>query len=195
MDDYKYDFSFIVPVYNELKNLDLLTQRILEVMEGKNYNYEIIYVDDGSNDGSSRKMDALAAEVDQLKPLHFAENNGQSAAFLAGFKAASAKHIVTLDADLQVDPEDLFKLIPYLDTYDMVVGVRENRNDTLKKKISSVIANRARNFITDESISDTGCPLKVFKNEIHRCFYPFSGMHRFYPTLAKITIILLKKLL
>lgn len=186
MEKRKYDFSFVVPVYNELKNLDLLTQRILESMSQNEYNYEIIYVDDGSNDGSSKKMDNLAAEIDQLKALHFSENNGQTAAFLAGFRAAAADYIVTLDADLQVDPEDLSKMIPYLEDYDMVVGVRKNRNDTLKKKISSLIANKARNFITDESISDTGCPLKVFKNEIHNCFYPFSGMHRFYPTLAKI---------
>jgi glycosyltransferase involved in cell wall biosynthesis len=186
MSDYEYDFSFVVPIYNEIKNIDPLSKRIVEVMSSANYSYEIIYVDDGSQDGSSQKIEERAAQISELKPLHFKKNNGQSAAFLAGFRAAEGRYIVTLDADLQVDPEDLFKLIPYLDEYDMVVGKRERRNDSFKKRISSKIANKARNFITDEKISDTGCPLKVFKNEIKNCFYPLKGMHRFYPTLAKL---------
>lgn len=108
-------------------------------------------------------MDNLTAEVEQLKALHFSKNDGQSAAFLAGFRAAADEYVVTLGSDLQVDPEDLFKMIPYLDDYDMVVGVRKNRNDTLKKRISTLITNKVKNFIKDESISDTGCPLKDFQ--------------------------------
>jgi glycosyltransferase involved in cell wall biosynthesis len=182
----KYDFSIIVPVYNELKNLSPLTESIIGELSSKNLNYQIIYVDDGSQDGSSKKIDKLASEIELLSVLHFKENNGQTAAFLAGFKKAEGKYIITLDADLQVKPDDIFKLIPYLEEYDMVVGKRVNRNDGIVKKISSFIGNAVRNFITGEEITDTGCPLKIFKNEIHKDFYPFNGMHRFYPTLARI---------
>lgn len=186
MKDYNYDFSIVVPVYNEAKNLAPLTDRILEVFEEKDYKYEIIYVNDGSSDGSSSIIDKYADDIENLKALHFKENNGQTAAFLAGFKKAEGDYIITLDADLQVDPEDVFDLIPQLDNYDMVVGMRSSRNDGLKKKISSLVGNGVRNMLTGETISDTGCPLKVFKNEISRHFYPFKGMHRFYPTLARI---------
>jgi glycosyltransferase involved in cell wall biosynthesis len=181
-----YDFSIVVPIYNEAENLAPLTERIIEVFADRSYKYEMVYVNDGSRDGSSSIINDYAADIENLKVLHFTENNGQTAAFLAGFKIAEGDYIITLDADLQVDPEDVFKLIPYLDDCDMVVGMRSNRNDGLKKKISSLVGNGVRNLLTGETISDTGCPLKIFKNEISRYFYPFSGMHRFYPTLARI---------
>lgn len=186
MQNYKYDFSVVVPVYNELENLSYLTNSITKELDNKNLDYQIIYVDDGSQDGSSKKIDELVVENKQLSALHFKENNGQTAAFLAGFKKAEGKYIITLDADLQVKPDDIFNLLPYLEKYDMVVGKRVNRNDGIVKKISSFIGNSVRNFITGEEITDTGCPLKIFKNEIHKDFYPFNGMHRFYPTLARI---------
>jgi glycosyltransferase involved in cell wall biosynthesis len=182
----KYDFSIVVPVYNELKNLSPLTESIIEELGSENLDYQIIYVDDGSQDGSSKKIDELAAEIGILSAVHFKENNGQTAAFLAGFREAEGEYIITLDADLQVRPEDIFKMLPYLKEYDMVVGKRVNRNDGIVKKISSLVANGVRNFITGEEITDTGCPLKIFKNEIHKEFYPFNGMHRFYPTLARM---------
>jgi glycosyltransferase involved in cell wall biosynthesis len=182
----KYDFSIVVPVYNELKNLSPLTESIIEELGSENLDYQIIYVDDGSQDGSSKKIDELASEIEILSAVHFKENNGQTAAFLAGFREAEGEYIITLDADLQVRPEDVFKMLPYLKEYDMVVGKRVNRNDGIVKKISSLVANGVRNFITGEEITDTGCPLKIFKNEIHKEFYPFKGMHRFYPTLARM---------
>ncbi|RCW45005.1 MULTISPECIES: glycosyltransferase family 2 protein [unclassified Halanaerobium] len=186
MKEFRYDLSIVVPIFNEIDNLDLLTNRIIEVLYDREFNYQIIYVDDGSTDGSSEKINNLSKKIDNLFSIHFIENTGQSAAFFAGFEKAEGKYIVTLDADLQVDPEDMFKLIPHLDKYDIVIGMRSDRNDGFKKKISSLIGNGVRNFITGEEVADTGCPLKVFKNEVSRCFYPFEGMHRFYPTLAKI---------
>ncbi|MGM0603544.1 MAG: glycosyltransferase family 2 protein [Bacillota bacterium] len=186
MENYKFDFSVVVPVFNELDNLEPLADRIIEVFLDTEFDYQILFIDDGSTDGSSERIDELSRKIDNLHPVHFIKNNGQSAAYLAGFSKAEGEYIVTLDADLQVDPEDIFKLIPYLDKYDLVVGMRSNRNDGLKKKISSLIGNGVRNLITGENITDTGCPLKIFKNKVSRCFYPFKGMHRFYPTLAKI---------
>src|SRR6056297_3454610 len=186
MKESSYDLSIVVPIFNELNNLDTLTNRISEVLKDREFNYQIIYVDDGSTDGSSEKINNLSKKIDNLFSIHFVENNGQSAAFFAGFEKAEGKYIVTLDADLQVDPEDMFKLIPHLDEYDIVIGMRSDRNDGFKKKISSLIGNGVRNLITGEEVTDTGCPLKVFKKEVSSCFYPFEGMHRFYPTLAKI---------
>ncbi|PTW02240.1 MULTISPECIES: glycosyltransferase family 2 protein [Halanaerobium] len=186
MQNYKYDFSIVVPIYNEIKNLSPLTDSIINELNEQEYNYQIIYVDDGSQDGSSQKIDLLQEKINRLSAIHFTKNNGQTAAFLAGFKEAEGEYIITLDADLQVSPADIPKLIPFLNDYDMVIGMRTNRNDGLIKKISSVVGNGVRNFITGEKITDTGCPLKVFKNEIHKEFYPFKGMHRFYPTLARI---------
>lgn len=186
MENFSYDLSIVVPIFNELNNLDPLTNRISEVLKDREFNYQIIYVDDGSTDGSNEKINNLSKKIDNLFSIHFVENNGQSAAFFAGFEKAEGKYIVTLDADLQVDPEDMFKLIPHLDEYDIVIGMRSDRNDGLKKKVSSLIGNGVRNFITGEEVADTGCPLKVFKKEVSRCFYPFEGMHRFYPTLARI---------
>jgi len=186
MEDYKFYLSIVIPVYNEIDNLDILVSGIEEVFSDRAYNYQIIFIDDGSIDGSGRELDQLADGKDYIRILHFYKNNGQSAAFLAGFRNSEGKYIATLDADLQVDPADVFKLIPYLDKYDLVVGIRNKRNDGFKKKISSLIGNGVRNLITGENITDTGCPLKIFRNEVSRCFYPFKGMHRFYPTLAKI---------
>ncbi|MGP3778905.1 glycosyltransferase family 2 protein [Halanaerobium saccharolyticum] len=186
MQNYKYDFSIVVPIYNEIKNLSPLTDSIINELNEQQYNYQVIYVDDGSQDGSSQKIDLLQEKINRLSAIHFTKNNGQTAAFLAGFKEAEGEYIITLDADLQVSPADIPKLIPFLKDYDMVIGMRTNRNDGLIKKISSVVGNGVRNFITGEKITDTGCPLKVFKNEIHKEFYPFKGMHRFYPTLARI---------
>ncbi len=186
MDQFKYEISVVVPVFNEYENLRPLTDRIQEVMKDKEYKYEIIYVDDGSTDGSSRLMDELAKECAILKVFHFSQNNGQSAAFYAGFKEAQGKFIATMDADLQVDPADLFLLIPFINKYDMVVGLRSKREDNIVKKISSQVANGVRNWLTNENIQDTGCPLKLLRSEVVESIYPFKGMHRFLPTLARM---------
>ena len=90
----KYDFSIVVPVYNELKNLSPLTESIVEELGSENLDYQIIYVDDGSQDGSSKKIDELAAEIEILSAVHFKENNGQTAAFLAGFRKAEGEYII-----------------------------------------------------------------------------------------------------
>ena len=136
----------MVPIYNEIKNLSPLTDSIINELNEQEYNYQIIYVDDGSQDGSSQKIDLLQEKINRLSAIHFTKNNGQTAAFLAGFKEAEGEYIITLDADLQVSPADIPKLIPFLNDYDMVIGMRTNRNDGLIKKISSVVGNGVRNF-------------------------------------------------
>jgi dolichol-phosphate mannosyltransferase len=180
------DLSLVIPVYNEKDNLVPLTGKILEVMKGNIDSFEVIYIDDGSDDGSSEILNELASLFDVVQVYHFTKNNGQTAAFAAGFAKAVGKLVIAMDADLQVDPKDIFKLIPYSKNYDVVCGIREKREDGFVKKISSKIGNGVRNWLTHENISDTGCPLKLFKNEVVKSFYLFEGMHRFLPTLAKM---------
>ncbi len=180
------ELSVVVPVYNEYDNLEELTVRINKPLEEKFNYFEIIYVDDGSTDGSSELLDRLAESYEEVKAFHFTKNNGQTTAFAAGFDKAKGELIVTLDADLQVDPADIHKLLSYCNDYDLVIGIRENRQDNLIKKISSKIANGVRNWLTNEDIQDTGCPLKIFKKKVIRNLILFQGMHRFFPTLAKL---------
>lgn len=180
------ELSVVVPVYNEYENLLDLTEKIINALTGRIKPFEIIYVDDGSTDGSSELLDQLADNYRQVRVIHFTANNGQTAAFAAGFERAQGKLIATLDADLQVDPVDILKFLPYIRDYDLVVGIRVNRRDNFIKKISSRIGNGVRNWLTNEDIKDTGCPLKLFKREVVQDLELFDGMHRFFPTLAKM---------
>lgn len=178
--------SVIAPIYNKKENIELLVEKIKTTLKDRFTSYEIILVDDGSTDGSSEPIEKIASTDPHIKDYHFTKNNGQTAALSAGFKYCTGDIVVTMDSDLQTDPEDIYLMLPYLDKYDMVNGKRTTREDGFKRKISSLIGNRVRNFITKDNIKDTGCPLKLFKKDVVKSFYLFEGMHRFLPTLAKI---------
>ena len=178
--------SVIAPIYNEKENIELLVEKIKTTLKDRFTSYEIILVDDGSTDGSSELIEKIASTDPHIKDYHFTKNNGQTAALSAGFKYCTGDIIVTMDSDLQTDPEDIYLMLPYLDKYDMINGKRTTREDSFKRKISSLIGNGVRNFITKDNIKDTGCPLKLFKKDVVKSFYLFEGMHRFLPTLAKI---------
>ncbi|WP_300358682.1 glycosyltransferase family 2 protein [Fusobacterium sp.] len=178
--------SVIAPVYNEKENIPILIEKTEQVLKKRFTSYEIILVDDGSTDGSKEILDKEANKNGHIKVYHFTENNGQTAALAAGFKLCTGDLVVTMDADLQTDPEDIYTLLAYIDDYDMINGKRETREDGLKRKFSSFVGNTVRNFITDDNIKDTGCPLKLFKKEVVKSYYLFEGMHRFLPTLAKM---------
>ena len=178
--------SVIAPVYNEKDNVELFIKKVEETLKDKFLSYEIILVDDGSRDGSTELIQKLAKNNSHLKNYHFTKNNGQTAALAAGFKFCTGDIVVTMDSDLQTSPDDIHTLLPYLDRYDMVNGKRATREDGLKRKISSLVGNGMRNWITGDDIQDTGCPLKLFKKEVVKSFYLYEGMHRFLPTLAKI---------
>lgn len=186
MKDFNVELSVVAPVYNEYGNLTPLTEKIIEAISDEVESFEIIYIDDGSVDGSSELLDQLAKKYERLKVYHFIENNGQTAAFAAAFEKAEGRLIATLDADLQVDPADIIKLLVKIKDYDLVCGVRIDREDTIIKKISSKIGNGVRNYLTGEEIIDTGCPLKLFRRKVVKDYNLFEGMHRFFPTLAKM---------
>lgn len=180
------ELSVIAPIYNEEESIAALYQAVTDALRGKVEHYELILVNDGSTDRSGFMLDELAAKDDRVRPLHFARNCGQTAAIWAGMRAATGRLVSLIDADLQTDPNDIFTLMPYLAEYDFANGMRVNRRDTLVKKVSSRVGNGVRNWLTGDTIYDTGCPMKLFKLEVARSFYLFNGMHRFLPTLAKM---------
>ncbi len=178
--------SIIIPVYNEEKNLSLLTERIFPVMRNLGEEFEVLFIDDGSTDKSLAVMQDLRNTYPQIRIIKFECNCGQSAAFDCGFKAAKGDIIVTLDADLQNDPKDIPKMVRRLKDCDMVYGWRRRRRDSLLKLLSSKIANYIRNKLSGEDIKDTGCSLKAYKKDCLNNLKLYNGMHRFLPTLVKL---------
>jgi glycosyltransferase involved in cell wall biosynthesis len=186
--DRRPDISIVVPVYNEIGNLESLVERVRVTLDKVGRSWELIAVDDGSTDGSATHLEELARADHRVRVLHFQENCGQSAGLDAGFKHARGQLVALLDADLQTYPEDLPKLIEMLETegVDAVVGIRAERHDSGWKRFSSRFANGVRNWLTREDIQDTGCPIKVFRAEAIRKLKLFTGMHRFLPTLLRM---------
>ena len=178
--------SIVVPVYNEEENIYDLYLSIIEAMKGKIENYEIVLVNDGSKDRSPMLLNEIAQMDSNVKVIHFKKNYGQTAAISAGLKNSKGDLIALLDADLQTNPRDIFRLMPFIEKIDFVNGRRLVLKDTKLKKISSFIGNRIRNWITGEAIDDAGCPLKLFTREVADSFHLYNGMHRFLPTLAKM---------
>jgi dolichol-phosphate mannosyltransferase len=178
--------SLVVPVFNERDNLPVLHREITDVLKSKGDAYEILFVDDGSTDGSASVLRGLRAADPHVRVVTFARNAGQSAAMDAGFKSARGEVVVTLDADLQNDPTDIPRLLEALSGWDAVVGVRQKRRDNLVRRVSSRVANYVRNRLSDETITDTGCSLKAFRRAALERLVLYDGMHRFLPTLLKM---------
>lgn len=180
--------SVIIPIKDEKDNLVPLIDGLLEVMAShtasKTRPFEIILVDDGSSDGSSEALDRLAEQHRQVRVFHFDRNYGKTCALDAGFGQSSGEIIIHMDGDLQQDSKDILKLLPYIDTHDLVCGWRQERQDGLVKRMSSRIANHVRMSFTHDGIHDTGCPLKVFRRSVLEQLRLFEGMHRFFPALA-----------
>jgi dolichol-phosphate mannosyltransferase len=183
------ELSFVIPCYNEQDNLRALVQAIRDSADPLKRPYEIVITDDCSKDNSWNVLKELAAADPRVRALRFAYNCGQSAAMWAGMKAAQGKIIVTLDADLQNDPQDLAKLMEGVKNFDCATGTRvaaRAKGDNFVRVYSSRIANWVRNKLSGENISDAGCCYRAFKRECIANLKFFKGMHRFMPTLFKI---------
>jgi len=180
------EISVVAPVYNEEGNLPFLIPKLAEVLKGLGRSYEMIFVDDGSSDGSRRILKEMASQYPFIRILRLKENRGLSTALMAGMREARGEKIVTLDSDLQNDPADIPRLLEYLDRYDMATGWRRKREDTWLKKISSKIGNGVRNWLSGENIQDSACTLRAFKKECIQEIPVFNGMHRFLSTLVKM---------
>lgn len=180
------ELSLVLPVYNERDNLPILLREIAAALAGRRY--EVVAVDDGSEDDSLAVLKQLKSAQPELHIVAFAEHAGQTAAFAAGVHAARGAVIVTLDADLQNDPADIPALVAELHSSGAtaVAGYRVNRRDTGWKRVQSRIANTVRNWLNGETIRDTGCSLKAFRADAVRALPLFNGMHRFLPTLIKL---------
>lgn len=176
----------MIPVYNEAENLPVLDGEIRQAMAAVGLPYEVIYVDDGSTDGSPAVLLGLAREDPRVRVLRQRRNSGQSAALDAGFRHARGSVVVTLDADLQNDPADIPRLLERMGEHDVVSGVRTRRQDSWMRRASSRIANRIRNRVTRESVTDVGCTLRACRTEYLRRIPVFNGMHRFLPTLLRM---------
>jgi dolichol-phosphate mannosyltransferase len=180
------EISVVVPVYNEEANLSILIRKLVEVFNRLGSLYEMIFVDDGSSDGSRKVLKEMVTKVPSLRVVALKQNRGLSTALLAGMREARGTIIVTLDSDLQNDPEDIPRLLEYLDGYDMATGWRQKREDPWLKRVASRIANSVRNRLSGEKINDSACTLRVFKRECLRDIPIFNGMHRFMSTLVKM---------
>jgi glycosyltransferase involved in cell wall biosynthesis len=180
------EISVVVPVYNEEGNLPVLIPKLVEVLKGLGPSYEMVFVDDGSSDGSRKILKEMASQYPFLRILRLRENRGLSTALVAGMREARGEKIVTLDSDLQNDPADIPRLLECLDHYDMATGWRQKREDTWLKKISSKIGNAVRNRMSGEDIHDSACTLRAFKKECIQEIPVFNGMHRFLSTLVKM---------
>jgi dolichol-phosphate mannosyltransferase len=178
--------SVVVPVYNEEGNLPVLIPKLTGILKDLGYSYEMIFVDDGSSDGSQRILREMAPQTPCLRILRLRENRGLSTALMAGMREARGEKIVTLDSDLQNDPADIPRLLEYLDRYDMATGWRQKREDSWLKKISSKIGNAVRNGLSGENVRDSACTLRAFKRECIQEIPVFNGMHRFFSTLVKM---------
>lgn len=180
------ELSVVVPVYNEEENLPLLIPRLEKVLNSLGLTYEMIFVDDGSRDRSLEVLKGMKVRSPGLRIIKLKQNRGLSTALVAGMREARGDTIVTLDADLQNAPEDIPKLLAYLDRYEMATGWRQKRDDPWLKRISSKIANRVRNRLSGEQIHDSACTLRAFKKSCVQEIPIFDGMHRFLSTLVKM---------
>jgi glycosyltransferase involved in cell wall biosynthesis len=175
----------VIPLYQEAENVAPLLEELVPVLRSLGSPYEIVMIDDGSTDGTAARLDEQRAMEPRLRVLTFARNHGQSAALDAGFQAARGEIVITMDGDLQCDPAAIPTLLDHLETHDCVCGQRQQRRDTLVRRLSSRIANGIRNLLTGDRVRDTGSPLKVIRAEHLRRIPRFNGMHRFLPTLLR----------
>lgn len=180
------EYSVIIPLYNEAEALPQLAAEVRQAMKSLGLPYEVLFVDDGSTDGSLGVLKDTAEKDSGIRIIALDRNRGQSAALDAGLKAARGRVFVTLDADLQNDPADIPLLLKELDRYDVALGWRVKRRDGIVKRAASKVGNAVRNAVMDETVLDSGCSLRAFKREAAARLKLFRGMHRFLPTLFKM---------
>ena len=186
--EYSKDLSIIVPLFNEVESLPELLAWIRSVMNANGYSYEVIFVDDGSTDGSWDKILELAEGDERVKGISFRRNYGKSAALYHGFAKAEGRVVVTMDADLQDSPEEIPEMYRMVveDGYDVVSGWKQHRQDNkVTKNLPSKLYNATARKITGIKLHDMNCGLKAYKNEVVKNIEVYGEMHRYIPYLAK----------
>ena len=180
------DISLVIPLYNEEDSLSPLTDWIFQSLKDEKYKFEIIFVDDGSNDKSWEVINKLIKVNPNIKGLRFLKNYGKSQALQAGFTEAFGKYIVTLDSDLQDSPEEITKMISLLDEgYDLISGWKKKRFDSLVfKNIPSKLFNWAARRVSGIKLHDFNCGIKVYRKEVIKSIHVYGEMHRYIPLIA-----------
>lgn len=179
------DLTLILPVYNERESIPLLYEKLRAVLDSLELTWEIIFIDDGSTDGSTEALCALQEQDPGVVVAIQRRNFGKSAALAAGFLLACGNAIVTLDADLQDDPQEIPRLLARLDEgYDVVIGWKQSRQDPLTKRIPSKIANRVTAMVTGIRIHDMNSGLKAYRAACAKQLTLYGDMHRYIPVLA-----------
>jgi glycosyltransferase involved in cell wall biosynthesis len=163
-----------------------LTSAIAEALTALRTSYELLFVDDGSSDGTPHILQELVATWPEVRMIRFRHNAGQTAALDAGFKQARGQVVVTLDADLQNDPRDIPQVLEKLKDYEVVCGIRQYRQDTWWRRLSSEIANRTRRSVLHDDIIDIGCSLRAYRRHCLASIKLYHGMHRFLPVLLRL---------
>jgi dolichol-phosphate mannosyltransferase len=182
------DLSVVLPVYNEEENLPILWPELRGVLDGLGLTYEVVFVDDGSRDRSADILRGFRDLDQRVRLVRLKENAGETAATDAGFKASRGRCVVVMDSDLQNDPHDIPRMLRELERWDAVTGwrVRRGDGDSLVRRLSSRVANRIRNRISDDTIQDSGCTFRAFRRECLRGLVLYRGFHRFIPTLLRM---------
>ena len=182
----KIDLSIVIPIYNERESVDRLYKELDKSLLKLGIDYEVIFIDDGSVDGTYNKLLEIHKKNSSYKIIRFRRNFGQTAAISAGFNYSKGDAIITLDADLQNDPQDIPVMLNKLNEgYDIVSGWRKNRKDkTITRRFPSVIANKIISKLTGVYLHDYGCTLKAYKREVVKNIELYGEMHRYIPAVA-----------
>lgn len=178
--------SVVIPAYNESPNVEACYRELAGVLDAIGRPAEVVFVDDGSTDGTFAALSSLAAGDPRVRVIRFRRNAGQTAALDAGFRAARGGVVVTMDADLQNDPRDIPRLLAALEGprgADAACGWRVDRRDPWHKRAASRVANAVRRRFTGDGVHDTGCTLKAFRRPAIERLRLYRGMHRFLPAL------------
>ena len=182
--------SIVIPAYNEAESLPVLMVQIQDVLWEHNYTAEIIFVNDGSTDGTYEVLEQFTSEQSsdniQIHVIHFRRNQGKAAGLMAGFAEACGKVVITMDADLQDDPQEIPKLLDALETEnaDLISGWKYPRKDPLEKRAFSFVFNRVTAMFTGVKLHDMNCGFKAYRSEVVKSLYLYGDLHRYIPILA-----------
>lgn len=188
MKEKKIDISVVVPLFNEEESLEELRAWISRVMDTNDFSYEIIFVSDGSTDGSWEKIEAFAKTDAHVRGIKFRRNYGKSPALFCGFRMASGRVVITMDADLQDSPDEIPELYRMIveDGFDLVSGYKKKRYDPLSKTLPTKLFNAtARQVSGIKNLHDFNCGLKAYRSEVIKNIEVYGEMHRYIPYLAK----------
>ena len=183
----KIDLSIVIPSYNEEESLPILIKSIHDKLKNKGIIFEIIIIDDGSSDKTWNEIKILTKKFTNIFPIKFIKNYGKSDALDAGFKSSRGNYVLTMDADLQDDPEEIHKLYEVITEkdFDLVSGWKKKRNDPLSKTIPSKFFNMVTRVFSGIKLNDFNCGIKIYKKEVIDSINLYGEMHRYIPLIAK----------